>query len=73
MISKTTILKALKRALEGFIAGAIGALLLMLPGNFESFTDVNAWLTLAFFAIISGGIMGTIKAFKGYVKYDKIK
>ena len=71
MVSKETIKRALERALEGFIAGAIGSLLLIMPGNFSNFKDVKAWLMVAFFAILSGGIMGLIKAFKGYAKYDK--
>ncbi len=71
MLSKETIKKGLYRALKGFVVSGISAALLTMPGNFTNFTDIKAWLGIAFFAFISGGLLGLEKLWNGYNKYDK--
>ena len=70
-MSKTTILKALKRFLYAFLAGGLTAFAMVAPGNLESFKDIRAWLIVVGFAFINGGILGIQKAISGYFKYDK--
>ena len=70
MLSKETIKKGLYRALKGFVVSGISAIFLTMPSNFENFTDIKTWLGIAFFAFISGGLLGLEKVWSGFRKYD---
>ena len=70
-MSKTTLLKALKRFAYAFLAGGLSAFAMIAPGNLESLGEIKTWAVMAGFAFISGDILGLQKAFTGYFKYDR--
>ena len=66
MISKTTVLKGLHRALTAFVIGAASAFAMM-PVNLD---NPERYITALIVGMIGGGLMGVQKLINGYVRYD---
>lgn len=63
MAKKYNVLQAvLKRFLKGFVAGAIAAMLLIVPASTASWADVATWLNALSLAGIFGGLNGLLLA-----------
>lgn len=54
------------RFLKGFVAGALAAMVLLLPMNVASLDELNVWLTALAIACVQGGLTGGLLALQKY-------
>ena len=66
-MSKETLRRALKRALEAMIVGAMTAFVAV-PVNLE---EPKKYFTVLAVGMMTGILMGLKKAISGYIKYDR--
>jgi VIT1/CCC1 family predicted Fe2+/Mn2+ transporter len=52
----------LTRFLKGFLSGAIGAMVLVIPQNITTYNEIQTWITTLSIAGIVGGISGALLA-----------
>ena len=56
------------RFLRGFIAGAVGSMIMINVGGANTFADIQIFLTALLYAAITGGITGGLMTLDKYIR-----
>ena len=60
----------IKRFVRGFVAGAVGNMLIVLPFSGQSLADIQTWIAALMMAGFVGGISGTILTIDKYLRSE---